>query len=218
MRTAVRLLRDARPVLPRLILAAIAGTIAAACGIGLMATAAWLIARAAQHPPVLELGVAVVAVRAFGISRGFARYGERLAGHDAALRVLSILRVRSFVRLVPQVPGAVVARGDALQRFASDVDAGQDLLVRVLLPSSAALLAGAAAAVLLGTILPLASALVAAMLAVVCFGAPAAQQALARRAQAGAAPLRGELTAGTVELLQALPDLVAYGLAGYRLD
>src|SRR5215510_7804005 len=139
MRTVVRLLGDARPVLPRLILAALAGTLSAACGIGLMATAAWLIARAAQHPPVLELGVAIVAVRAFGITRGFARYGERLAGHDAALRVLSILRVRSFARLVPQVPGTAVSHGDVLQRFASDVDAGLDLLVRVLLPYASAL-------------------------------------------------------------------------------
>jgi thiol reductant ABC exporter CydC subunit len=218
MRTVIRLLADARPVLPRLLLAAAAGTAASACGIGLMATAAWLIARAAQHPPVLELGVAVVAVRAFGISRGFARYAERLAGHDAALRVLSILRVRSFARLVPQVPAGALARGDALQRFASDVDAGQDLLVRVLLPYASALLAGAGAVALLVTILPAAAVVLAASLAVVCFGVPVAQRALARRAQARTAPLRAELTAGTVDLLHALPDLVAYGLADGRLD
>jgi ATP-binding cassette, subfamily C, bacterial CydC len=167
---------------------------------------------------VLELGVAVVAVRAFGISRGFFRYAERLAGHDAALRVLSILRVRSYARLVPQVPGRVVARGDALQGFASDVDSGQDLLVRVLLPYAGALLAGAGAVVVLGAILPAGAVALAAMLAVVCFGAPAAQRPSARRAQARVAPLRAELTAGTVELLHALPDLVAYGRATGRLD
>src|SRR5262245_61218872 len=208
MRTVVRLLSDARPVLPRLILATLAGTVAAACGIGLMATAAWLIVRAAQHPPVLELGVAVVAVRAFGLWRGFARYGERLAGHDAALRVLSILRMRSFARLVPQVPSATVSGGDALQRFASDVDAGLDLLVRVILPYAAALLAGAGAVVLIGTILPSGALLLAATLIVVCFAAPAAQGAVSRRAQTRAAPLRAELTTGIVKLLHALPDLV----------
>src|SRR5262245_1932316 len=139
MRTVVRLLGDARPVLPRLILAVVAGTLAAVCGIGLMAAAAWLIARAAEHPPVLELGIAVVAVRAFGLFRGFFRYGERLAGHGAALRVLGILRVRAYLALIPQ---AVTARGDTLQRFASDVDSGQEILVRVLLPYAAASLAG----------------------------------------------------------------------------
>jgi thiol reductant ABC exporter CydC subunit len=214
MTTVTRLLADARPVLPRLIIATLAGTTASACGIGLMATAAWLIARAAQLPPVLELGVAVVAVRAFGISRGFFRYAERLAGHDAALRAISILRVRSFARLVPQVPVAAPARGDALQRFGSDVDAGQDLLVRVLLPYASALLAGAATVVLLATILPAGAGLLALMLVVVCFVAPVVQHALAHRAQGRSAPLRAELTTGTVELLHAMPDLVAYGRAG----
>ena len=218
MRPLVRLLRDARPVLPRLILATLGGTLAAGCGIGLMAAAAWLIARASEHPPVLELGVAVVAVRAFGISRGFARYGERLAGHDAALRVLSILRVRAFARLIPQVPGSAVARGDTLQRFASDVDACLDLLVRVLLPYAAAVLAGTATAVLLGAILPAGAVVLVAALAVVCFGVPLVQRAMARRAQARTAPLRAELTGDVVGLLRGLPDLVAYGLAADRLD
>src|SRR5438477_197868 len=74
-----RLLRMARPVWPRLGLAGLAGVGAAGAGVALMATSAWLISRAAQHPPVLYLMVAIVAVRAFGLSRGFLRYAERLA-------------------------------------------------------------------------------------------------------------------------------------------
>ena len=216
--TVSRLLATARPVLQRLFLAMLAGALAAACGIGLMATAAWLISRAAQHPPVLELGVAVVAVRGFGLFRGFARYAERLGSHDAALRVLGILRVKAYAGLVPQVPGAAVSRGDTLQRFASDVDSGQDILVRVVLPFAAALLAGCGAVVLVTALLPAGGAALAAMLLVVCFAAPAAQQKLARRAQARTALLRAELMSGTVELLHALPDLVAYGAAHCRLD
>lgn len=216
--TIWRLLQTARPVLPRLVLAMLAGTVAAACGIGLMATAAWLISRAAQHPPVLALGMAVVAVRGFGLFRGFARYAERLGSHDAALRVLGILRSQSYAGLVPQVPGAAVARGDTLQRFASDVDSGQDILVRVLLPYAAALLAGCGAVVLVTALLPAGGVALAAMVVVVCFAAPAAQQALARRAQARTAPLRAELMSETVELLHALPDLAAYGATHGRLD
>jgi thiol reductant ABC exporter CydC subunit len=215
MRTVLRLLGLARGVLPRLALAALAGFTAAACGIGLMATAAWLIARASQHPPVLELGVAVVAVRGFGMFRGIARYVERLAGHDAALRVLAKLRVRSYQALIPQT---AVDRGDALQQFVSDVDAGQDLLVRVLLPYAAAVLAGAAAVGLLGSLLPAGAWILALLLVVVFLVAPAAQSAVARRAQAATAPLRADLTSGVVELLSALPDLVAYGWASARLE
>ena len=216
--TIWRLLATARPVLPRLVLATLAGALAAACGIGLMATAAWLLSRAAQHPPVLALGVAVVAVRGFGLFRGFARYAERLGGHDAALRVLGILRSQSYAGLVKQVPGAAISRGDTLQRFASDVDSGQDILVRVLLPYAAALLAGCGAVVLVAALLPAGGVTLAAMLVVVCFAAPAAQQALARRAQVRTAPLRAEMMSQTVELLHALPDLTAYGAARGRLD
>ncbi len=215
MRTVWRLLDTARPVLARLALATLAGCAAAACGIGLMATAAWLIARAAQHPPVLELGVAVVAVRAFGLFRGFFRYGERLAGHDAALRVLGILRLRAYTAMIAR---AGTGRGDALQRFASDVDSGQDVLVRVLLPYAASLLAGGGAVVLLTSILPAVGVALAAMLVVVCFVAPMVQQGVARRAEARTAPLRAELMSGVIELLHGLPDLVAYGVARDRLD
>ena len=54
----LRLLWLARPVAGRMVLAVLAGAGAAGAAIGLMATSAWLISRAAQHPPVLYLMVA----------------------------------------------------------------------------------------------------------------------------------------------------------------
>ena len=51
----------------RLTLAGLLGTLAAVCSIGLLATSAWLISRAAERPPVLYLMVAVTAVQAFAI-------------------------------------------------------------------------------------------------------------------------------------------------------
>ncbi|MEV6224746.1 thiol reductant ABC exporter subunit CydC [Nocardia fluminea] len=68
------------------------GVAALGSGLGLAALAAWLIARAWQMPPVLDLSVAVVAVRALGISRGLCRYLERLATHDVALRAMTTAR------------------------------------------------------------------------------------------------------------------------------
>jgi ATP-binding cassette subfamily C protein CydC len=137
-----------------------------------------------------------------------------LGGHEAALRVLGRLRVRSYERLIPQ---AAIARGDALQRFASDVDAGQDLLVRVLLPYATAVLAVAGAATLLGLIDAAGAALVMGLLAVVGLAVPLLQSSVARHESARTAPLRAELTTGVVDLLRALPEVVAYGLAGKRL-
>ena len=63
------------------------------------AVAAWLITRAWQMPPVLDLTVAVVAVRALGISRGVFGYCERLASHDTALRAAGNARARAVRRL-----------------------------------------------------------------------------------------------------------------------
>ncbi|MFJ4656636.1 ATP-binding cassette domain-containing protein [Nocardia sp. NPDC088792] len=72
------------------------GTLALGSGLGLAALAAWLIARAWQMPPVLDLSVAVVTVRALGISRGLCRYLERLATHDVALRSMSTVRTTTY--------------------------------------------------------------------------------------------------------------------------
>src|SRR5690606_38146362 len=90
------LLRDTRQMwelleIPRWRLAVAVGwgVLALGSGLGLAALAAWLIARAWQMPPVLDLTVAVVAVRALGISRGLCRYLERLATHDVALRSMA---------------------------------------------------------------------------------------------------------------------------------
>ena len=60
------------------------GALGAAIALG--ATAAWLIARASEHPPVLFLTVAAVGVRTFGVSRALLRYAGRLASHRVALR------------------------------------------------------------------------------------------------------------------------------------
>ncbi|MEU4812314.1 thiol reductant ABC exporter subunit CydC [Nocardia fluminea] len=72
------------------------GVAALGSGLGLAALAAWLIARAWQMPPVLDLSVAVVAVRALGISRGLCRYLERLATHDVALRAMTTARTSVY--------------------------------------------------------------------------------------------------------------------------
>ena len=59
------------------------GAGAACAAVGLLATSAWLISRAAQQPGASALVVAIAGVQFFALSRGLARYGERLTGHDA---------------------------------------------------------------------------------------------------------------------------------------
>jgi thiol reductant ABC exporter CydC subunit len=209
-----------RPVAPGLLLSVLAGVGAAGAGVGLMATAAWLISRAALHPPVLHLMVAIVAVRAFGISRGALRYVERLAGHDAALRALTTLRVRLFTELERLAPAGLAAyrRADLMQRLVGDVDAVLDMLTRVVLPYTITLTVGVGSVALIATMSPIAGLALAAGLIVVGAVVPWLQRSAARHADGRLAPLRGELASGTVELLHGLDDLVAYGAEGGRLD
>ncbi|RZU54601.1 ATP-binding cassette subfamily C protein CydC [Krasilnikovia cinnamomea] len=209
----------ARPAAGRLTVAVLAGVAAAGAGVGLMATAAWLISRAALHPPVLHLMVAIVAVRAFGISRGVLRYAERLIGHDAALRVLGALRVRLYTRLERLAPAGLAEyrRADLVQRMVGDVDAVLDLLTRVVLPYAVAAVVGAGSVGLVGFLCPPAGVVLALGLLGVGLLVPLLQAATARRADGRFAPLRGELATDAVDLLHGLPDLVAYGAADAQL-
>ena len=96
-----------RPAAGRIVLATLLGAGAACAAVGLLATSAWLIARAAQQPGASALGVAIAGVQFFALSRGLARYGERLTGHDAAFRALAALRVNVYRRLEPLAPAAL---------------------------------------------------------------------------------------------------------------
>ncbi len=213
----VRLLALARPQLPRLMLAVLAGCGAAASAVGLMATAAWLISRAAQHPPVLYLMVAIVAVRFFGIARAVFRYAERLVSHDAAFRVLTELRVRCYERLAATGLPAMRS-GDLVNRLVRDVDSVVDLLVRAVLPACVGIIVGAGAVALTWGLLPAAGAILLAGILLLAVAVPSLQARSARRSERRLAPLRGELAAQTVDLLHGLDELTVYGAAGDRLN
>ncbi|MFG1912320.1 thiol reductant ABC exporter subunit CydC [Kribbella sp. NPDC048928] len=209
-----------RPELKRLIAAAVLGTLAMTCSIGLMATSAWLISRAAQHPPVLYLSVAIVAVRAFGIGRGVLRYAERLVGHDAAFRVLGRTRVEAWIDLDRAAPAGLggTRAGDLLTRVTRDVDAVQDLLVRALLPIAISLLTGIATVALLTALLPAAGAVLLIGLSAAGLGAPTASLILSARSERRLAPTRSALTTKVHELLTGLADLTAYGATSKALE
>ena len=188
---------------------------AAVSALGLTASSAWLIATSALRPPLLTLQVGIAAVQAFAFGRACLRYAERLAGHDAALRLLADLRVRVYRGLVRRAPAGLSTErgGDLLSSLTADIDAVQDLFLKALLPIAGALCGivtlfafdyafcpRCALALTLGTF-------VAAILA------PAITRLTARRAERRTQAVRARLADGIVDLLSALPDLVAYNAA-----
>src|SRR6185295_2686294 len=86
--TLGRLVRFAGVAPRQIAAAAVLGVLAVGFGVGLMTAAGYLISRAAEQPPILSLTVTIVAVRFFGLARPLARYLERIASHDVALRAL----------------------------------------------------------------------------------------------------------------------------------
>jgi thiol reductant ABC exporter CydC subunit len=178
-----------------------------------MATAGYLISRAAQRPAILSLTVAIVAVRFFGLARPVARYLERLASHDLAFRVLARVRVRVYERIEPLAPVGLdgFRRGDLLSRFVADVDALQNLHLRGVLPPLVAVEAGAICVGTAAALLPSAAVALGAGLLVAGVAVPLAAGSLARRSARRQAAARGALTAELVQLLEAAPELAVYG-------
>ena len=208
-----------RPLTGRLLLAVAAGVAAAGAAIGLTATAAWLVSRAAERPPILYLMVAVTGVRAFGVSRGALRYAERLASHDAAFRVLSRLRGGAYARLERLAPAGLAEfrSGDLLTRLVDDIDGLADLWLRVLLPYFVAAIAAIGAVAMVAFLVPAAGLVLAATLLFVAFAVPVFTIGVARRGEGRIAGSRGELAAATLELLAGAPELLVAGATQARL-
>jgi ATP-binding cassette subfamily C protein CydC len=216
----VRLVRLARPLRGRLIIAVAAGAAATGCAVALLATSGFLLARASQHPSIIAITGAVVAVRAFSVGRGVFRYGERLGTHDVAFRVLGDIRVAIYQRLERLAPAGLRAfrSGDLLARLVSDVDSVQDLFIRGIAPPLTAALVGAGAAAACLPVLIPAAGLLAAGLLLGGLAVPLISAAADRRARRRTGPARGQLAASIANLLSGSADLHAFGAEQAGLD
>lgn len=214
-----RTLALARPAAGRLALATLLGAGAAAAAIGLIATSAWLISRSAQRPQESAVAIAIVGVQFFALARGLCRYAERLVGHDAAFRVLSEIRVSLYTRLERLAPLGLPAfrSGDLLARLVHDVDALQDLLLRVVGPFAIALGVGAATVALVWSMLPAAGEILLAALVIAATLVPWLTGRLAARGEKRQASARAELTSSVVDLIEGAPELIVGGGASQQL-
>ncbi|MER7168099.1 thiol reductant ABC exporter subunit CydC [Micromonospora sp. NPDC000207] len=211
-------LRLTRPYLRRLVGAGALATATELAGLTLMATATWLLMAAAGQPPLDRLTVAIVGVRALAIGRGLFRYTERLAGHDAVLRLVADVRAQVFASLAARRDGTGQPSGDALSRLVSDGETVQDLLLRVVVPAGAAVSVGVLAVGGTALLSPAAAGVLAVGLLVAGVALPVLATLLTRRGAAEVAPLRGALAADAVDLTHGAADLAAFGATGHALD
>ncbi len=207
-----RLAGLAAPLRGRFALATLLGVGTLAASIGLMASSGLLISWASLQPPLLDLMVAITAVRALGISRAVLRYLERLASHDAALRLLGRVRARVVARVEALAPAGLEGwrRGDLVSRLVDDVESLQTVYVRALAPPLVALGAIAVALAIVVPLDPRAGAVLAAGL----LGGGAAVSLLALRLGRAAgrrlAQARGSLATAVDDVLGGAGELLLY--------
>ena len=219
----VQVLRLAQPPLRLFVPGVFVGVISALSSVGLLATSAWLITRAAEHPPILFLGAAIVGVRAFALLRATARYVERLSSHDAAFRQLSALRVGIYRRLVPLAPDGLrgssrgAGRGDLLARLVNDVDELQNMPLRVVQPLVVTLVTVVLSVVGVSIVLPSTGVALAVALFLAFGAATLVHSAIAGRAEGSIAPLRGALADQLLDYVSNIDVLVAFDALPERI-
>ncbi|MFS0739464.1 ATP-binding cassette domain-containing protein [Brevundimonas sp. 3P9-tot-E] len=215
-----------RAQFPRLLAAAVTGALVSAGAVALLGVSGWFITAsalagaagpAAAH--VFNYLVPSAVIRFLAIVRTASRYGERVTGHEAALKALAALRPQLFDGLArgPTTRALSLAGGEASARLVQDVDAVQDRFVRLSAPWSAGagLLTGMVMASLAGWRAAVAVAL-AAIVSVamgVVLGRRLAEPAGRRLQEA-----MGDFKTDFAAMSAAAPELQAYGMKDWAVE
>ncbi|MGO7183929.1 amino acid ABC transporter ATP-binding/permease protein [Rhizobium brockwellii] len=201
-----------------LLLGAVLSAATVTAGIALLGLSGWFITAtslaglSAAAAITFDVFAPSAGIRLLAIVRTAARYGERLATHDATLSVLAALRERLFRGFAePGAARALLHRpAKLLFRLTADIDALDSLYLRILVPAAVAIGAALAASIVLGLMHPLFGLCFGLFLATAGLGLPViagwAARKHARRRADGIEALRSrtiDLVAGQTDLLMA---------------
>ena len=184
--------------------------------VALIGTSAWLISTAALHPSIADLGVSVVGVRLFGISRGISRYLERLVSHNVTFRLLARLRVWFYEKLEPLAPARLMEykSGDLLARVIGDVETLENFYVRVVSPTLTALCIAIIVSIFFASFYPLLALVLIGFFITLGLVLPLLAQLLSRAPGQRLITQRAILHTQLIDGIQGLPDLLAFGRGG----
>lgn len=140
-----------------LLLGAALSAVTVTAGIALLGLSGWFItatslAGLSAAAITFDVFAPSAGIRLLAIVRTAARYGERLATHDATLGVLAALRERLFRGFAEPGAARVLLHRPArlLFRLTADIDALDSLYLRILVPAAVAIGATLAASLVLG--------------------------------------------------------------------
>ena len=218
------------PILPRLLsflngswnwvaLSVLLSTLTIGSSVALIGTSAWLISTAGLHPSVADLGVSVVGVRFFGITRGIFRYLERLVSHNVTFRLLARLRVWFYEKLEPLAPARLMEykSGDLLARVIGDVETLENFYVRVVSPSLTAILIGLIVAIFFASFFPPIALVLMIFFLLLGFILPLLAQLASHTPGQRLIMQRADLQSQLVDGIQGIADLLAFGRGADRL-
>lgn len=141
-----------------MVLALLLALITLAAGVALLGTSGWFITATALTTAGLAFNLFVPSslVRGFSFIRILSRYGERLVGHNATLKLLSDLRGWLFAALFPRLPLAnrSIRHGDLVSRLTADVDALDTAFLVAIGPLMGAVIIGVGVTGILAWLLP----------------------------------------------------------------
>jgi len=205
--------------LARLVLGTLAGLVATGAAVGLMALAGWFIAAAAiaglapATAVLFNFFLPSIGVRLFAILRTAARYAERVCTHEATFRILESLRVWFYRRIEPLAPAGLwrFRSGDILNRIVSDIEALDNLYLRVLSPAAVALLVSLLVCSLLSVFDGGIAATSGLLLALAGIGVSAAATRAGAAAGSAIAARSADLRVRLVEGLQGLAEIILFG-------
>jgi ATP-binding cassette subfamily C protein CydC len=192
-----------------------------AAGIGLLGISGWFLTAAALSTAgsAFNLFGPSAGVRGISFTRILSRYGEKLTGHDATLRLLSDLRRWLFGRLFRIAPlGRIFGRADLVSRLVADLDALDTMFLVALGPITTSALAGIPMSVLLGLTLPAAMPFYVAGSAIAVFVVPTGLVLWSRAAGVRAVAASAALRQAVLEGIDGHRDLVLFGALDRVVD
>jgi ATP-binding cassette subfamily C protein CydCD len=196
-------------------LAILLGVAATGFGLALTAVSAWLIVRAAEHPEIMYLSVAIVGVRFFGLGRSVARYAERLVTHTALFAATDALRLRVWRAIAARGAGSrrLLEGGSAIDYLVTSIDQLRELVPRVVTPLIVGTLSLVGVVVTVALVDPAAAPLIGVVLVAGLGGALALAARVDRSANGHRVEARALLVERFAALADAAPELHANGLA-----
>ena len=202
------------------------GLITMVATVGLLALSGWFLSAAAHAGLSLVTSQAFnyfypsIGVRIFAISRTLTRYLDRIVSHDATFRQLEGLRVWFYQHLEPLAPARLMTfrSGDILNRIVADIDALDNLYLRVLSPSIVAIVLAFLLAGFLWIYSPWAAVMAIGFYTIAGFGVPAAAGRIGAETGRELTRRTALLRIQIVEGIQGLAELTVFGRIRDYLD